>query len=123
MGEIQDGLLHDNINKNNQERNMFGCEIWCDFFCACLWWCECWYNRASGIKLYFIQELKEQLGDLKDTNQSTVMDMIHAENVKQGRDKYKTLKVILMDTVFSKFTKIHACFLWFIRAAFFLPMA
>ena len=40
-----------------------------------------------------IQELKLQLGDLKDTNASTVMDMIHAENVKQGRDKYKTLKV------------------------------
>ena len=42
---------------------------------------------------FIFQELKEQLGDLKDTNQSTVMDMIHAENVKQGRDKYKTLKV------------------------------
>lgn len=41
-----------------------------------------------------LAELKEQLGDLKDTNQSTVMDMIHAENVKQGRDKYKTLKQI-----------------------------
>jgi len=41
-----------------------------------------------------LSELKEQLGDLKDTNQSTVMDMIHAENVKQGRDKYKTLKQI-----------------------------
>lgn len=122
MGEIQDGLLHDNIKKQPREKHVWLWDmVW--FFFACLWWCECWYNRASGIKLYFIQELKEQLGDLKDTNQSTVMDMIHAENVKQGRDKYKTLKVILMDTVFSKFTKIHACFLWFIRAAFFLPMA
>jgi len=41
-----------------------------------------------------LAELKHQLGDLKDTNASTVMDMIHAENVKQGRDKYKTLKQI-----------------------------
>ncbi|CAG5107147.1 Oidioi.mRNA.OKI2018_I69.chr1.g3173.t1.cds [Oikopleura dioica] len=40
-----------------------------------------------------LHELKNQLGDLKDTNATTVMDQIHAENVKQGRDKYKTLKV------------------------------
>ena len=39
------------------------------------------------------QELKNQLGDLKDTNETTAMDLIHADNVKQGRDKYKTLKV------------------------------
>lgn len=42
---------------------------------------------------FLFQELKNQLGDLKDTNATTVMDQIHAENVKQGRDKYKTLKV------------------------------
>ena len=55
-----------------------------------------WPFVISKLYLFFysiFQELKEQLGDLKDTNQSTVMDMIHAENVKQGRDKYKTLKV------------------------------
>ena len=39
------------------------------------------------------QELKNQLGDLKDNNETTAMDLIHADNVRQGRDKYKTLKV------------------------------
>lgn len=41
-----------------------------------------------------LKELKNQLGDLKDTNETTAMDLIHADNVKQGRDKYKTLKQI-----------------------------
>ena len=45
--------------------------------------------------LCLFQELKNQLVDLKDTNETTALDMIHADNVKHGRDKYKTLKVIL----------------------------
>lgn len=41
-----------------------------------------------------LKELKNQLVDLKDTNETTALDMIHADNVKHGRDKYKTLKQI-----------------------------
>jgi len=41
-----------------------------------------------------LKELKNQLGDLKDNNETTAMDLIHADNVRQGRDKYKTLKQI-----------------------------
>lgn len=43
----------------------------------------------------FMQDLKRQLTDLRDSNvQATSMDVLHQENVKQGRDKYKTLKQI-----------------------------
>jgi len=41
------------------------------------------------------QDLKKQLTDLRDSNvQATQLDIIHGENVKAGRDKYKTLKQI-----------------------------
>merc|ERR1711937_83074 len=41
-----------------------------------------------------LQALKAQLSGLKDTDKLTEMDLLHAENVKMGRDKYKTLKQI-----------------------------
>lgn len=69
----------------------------------CLWCTVVCLNQINPLKTlnifmhdcntFLFQELKNQLGDLKDTNATTVMDQIHAENVKQGRDKYKTLKV------------------------------
>jgi len=41
------------------------------------------------------QDLKRQLTDLRDSNvQATNLDVLHGENVKAGRDKYKTLKQI-----------------------------
>lgn len=57
---------------------------------------------------FLFQELKNQLGDLKDTNATTVMDQIHAENVKQGRDKYKTLKVSIEDSLLNEY--LHRIF-------------
>lgn len=42
-----------------------------------------------------LEGLKQQLTDLRDTNiQATQMDQLHTENVRAGRDKYKTLKQI-----------------------------
>nr|NP_001027599.1 ezrin/radixin/moesin (ERM)-like protein [Ciona intestinalis]BAB00616.1 ezrin/radixin/moesin (ERM)-like protein [Ciona intestinalis] len=42
-----------------------------------------------------LQNLQEQLSQLRDNNvTSTQMDILHNENVKAGRDKYKTLKQI-----------------------------
>ncbi|XP_039249061.1 ezrin-like [Styela clava] len=38
--------------------------------------------------------LKSELANLKDQNKNTDMDILHQENVKAGRDKYKTLKQI-----------------------------
>jgi len=55
-----------------------------------------------------LEELKNQLGDLKDTNATTVMDQIHAENVKQGRDKYKTLKQIRRGNTKSRVDQFEA---------------
>ena len=40
------------------------------------------------------QQLQAELQSTKDTSKQTVNDVLHAENVKQGRDKYKTLKQI-----------------------------
>lgn len=41
-----------------------------------------------------LQALQEELKSTKDDNKQTRNDVLHAENVKQGRDKYKTLKQI-----------------------------
>ena len=45
--------------------------------------------------MYSFKDLKKQLSDLRDNNvQATTLDVLHGENVKAGRDKYKTLKQI-----------------------------
>jgi len=46
-------------------------------------------NLAIGL-----QELEAELHEKKDEDKQTRNDKLHAENVKQGRDKYKTLKQI-----------------------------
>lgn len=50
------------------------------------------------INLYLIvsrpQALKEDLAQSRDETKETSMDKIHRENVRQGRDKYKTLREI-----------------------------
>jgi len=41
-----------------------------------------------------LRELKEDLAVTRDNQAETTMDKIHKENVKQGRDKYKTLREV-----------------------------
>merc|ERR1712029_1153618 len=41
-----------------------------------------------------LRSLKDELADTRDDQQETTMDKIHRENVKQGRDKYKTLREV-----------------------------
>ncbi|CAC5380861.1 RDX [Mytilus coruscus] len=41
-----------------------------------------------------LKSLQEELQNTKIDDKATATDMLHAENVKQGRDKYKTLKQI-----------------------------
>lgn len=42
----------------------------------------------------FLQELSDELQKTKEETKLTKNDILHADNVKQGRDKYKTLKQI-----------------------------
>lgn len=42
----------------------------------------------------FLQALKQDLAQSRDETKETVNDKIHRENVRQGRDKYKTLREI-----------------------------
>lgn len=44
--------------------------------------------------IFVLQELEAELQEKKDETKQTRNDVLHAENVKQGRDKYKTLKQI-----------------------------
>lgn len=44
--------------------------------------------------LSFFQALKKDLAQSRDETKETAMDKIHRENVRQGRDKYKTLREI-----------------------------
>merc|ERR1712043_27603 len=41
-----------------------------------------------------LRSLKEDLSHTRDETGETTMDRIHKENVKQGRDKYKTLREV-----------------------------
>ncbi|ESO87251.1 hypothetical protein LOTGIDRAFT_59617, partial [Lottia gigantea] len=41
-----------------------------------------------------LEELKADLADAKEPEKMTKNDELHQENVRQGRDKYKTLKDI-----------------------------
>jgi len=41
-----------------------------------------------------LRSLKEDLANTRDDQAETTMDKIHRENVKQGRDKYKTLREV-----------------------------
>lgn len=41
-----------------------------------------------------LQALKQDLAQSRDETKETVNDKIHRENVRQGRDKYKTLREI-----------------------------
>jgi radixin len=41
-----------------------------------------------------LKSLKDDLANTRDDQQETTMDKIHKENVKQGRDKYKTLREV-----------------------------
>jgi len=43
-----------------------------------------------------IQSLTSDLASSRDDAKQSRMDLLHAENVKQGRDKYKTLRQIRM---------------------------
>ncbi|KAJ8671454.1 hypothetical protein QAD02_002713 [Eretmocerus hayati] len=41
-----------------------------------------------------LKALKQDLAQTRDETKETIMDKIHRENVRQGRDKYKTLREI-----------------------------
>lgn len=49
---------------------------------------------ARSNKINLFQALKQDLAQSRDESKETVMDKIHRENVRQGRDKYKTLREI-----------------------------
>lgn len=44
--------------------------------------------------MFIVQMLKQDLAQSRDESKETAMDKIHRENVRQGRDKYKTLREI-----------------------------
>lgn len=44
--------------------------------------------------LVILQSLTSDLASTRDDAKQTLMDLLHLENVKQGRDKYKTLRQI-----------------------------
>lgn len=44
--------------------------------------------------LLSFQALQRELEASKDAEKATLNDVLHEQNVKQGRDKYKTLKQI-----------------------------
>lgn len=54
---------------------------------------ECCVCCNKPLRLCF-QALSSELANARDESKKTVNDLIHAENMKAGRDKYKTLRQI-----------------------------
>lgn len=44
--------------------------------------------------IFILQALTDELAQARDENKRTHNDIIHSENMRQGRDKYKTLRQI-----------------------------
>ncbi len=58
-------------------------------------WCLNFELWCSPLFVYFsAQALSSELAEARDDTKKTQNDMLHAENVKAGRDKYKTLRQI-----------------------------
>jgi lysyl-tRNA synthetase class I len=52
-------------------------------------------RNFKNSNVYFsLQQLQRELEISKDAEKATLNDVLHEQNVKQGRDKYKTLKQI-----------------------------
>lgn len=52
------------------------------------------WQLADLLSLFTEQMLSQELAENKDDSKVTKNDILHQENVKQGRDKYKTLREI-----------------------------
>lgn len=55
-----------------------------------------WKLLVCNLYLIFfiLQALTDELAQARDENKRTHNDIIHSENMRQGRDKYKTLRQI-----------------------------
>lgn len=54
-----------------------------------------YFEKEKKIKnLLFPQALTSELANARDETKKTQNDILHAENVRAGRDKYKTLRQI-----------------------------
>lgn len=72
------------------EWNMFYCIVWRNkspSTLIILYWNVAWVLSPQ-------KALKHDLESTRDSEKETTMDKIHKENVRQGRDKYKTLREI-----------------------------
>ena len=52
------------------------------------------HSSRMLLLLLLLQSLKSELASSKDQTRVTRNDLLHEQNVAQGRDKYKTLKQI-----------------------------
>lgn len=46
------------------------------------------------LMFFILQALTDELAQARDENKTTHNDIIHSNNMRQGRDKYKTLRQI-----------------------------
>lgn len=55
----------------------------------------CIHHATHSLMFYVtLQSLTSDLASTRDDAKQTRLDLLHIENVKQGRDKYKTLRQI-----------------------------
>lgn len=52
------------------------------------------FDATIPLSFFFVQALSSELAEARDDTKKTQNDVLHAENVKAGRDKYKTLRQI-----------------------------
>lgn len=51
-------------------------------------------GATADLSCFPLQTLTNELSQARDENKRTHNDIIHNENMRQGRDKYKTLRQI-----------------------------
>lgn len=84
---------------------MNACPLFCQIFTRSLANPVCLVNN---LKLNIVQALSSELADARDESKKTQNDILHMENMRAGRDKYKTLRQIRMGNTKQRIDEFEA---------------